>query len=179
MLTLASIIIGTGSGVVGTAMQFSVPLTKKGDWIQVVGGTGGVALSILALSPKGGEASLGIAPNMLAPIFGRTPELRSEYPKDVWTYLNLPPLNDPRVHVSWKNALISEWVASEESARRTRRNHRRNSDMLTSRIADQKRLWGDLLTDRSAVLMDLRFRLSLMNRDLRDLMKAIAISRTH
>ena len=36
------------------------------------------------------------------------------------------------------------------------------------------RLSVDVLTDRSAMLMDLRSRLSLMNRDPRDLMKAIS-----
>jgi hypothetical protein len=95
VLTLASISIGTGSGVAGTAMQFSGPLTKPGDWIQAVGGAGGVVLSILALRQQGGEGSLGIAPNMLAPIFGRKPELRSVYPEDVWTYLNTTPASDP------------------------------------------------------------------------------------
>jgi hypothetical protein len=58
VLTLASIIIGTGSGVAGTAMQFSATLAKPGDWIQAAGGAGGVALSILALRQQGGEGSL-------------------------------------------------------------------------------------------------------------------------
>ena len=175
MLTLASIIIGTGSGAVGTGMQFSAPLAKKGDWIQVVGYSGGLALSILALRPTGGTGSLGLAPNMLAQIFNRTPELRSEYPNDVWTYLNTAPVNDPRVHVPWKDNLISEWVRLGRIGPPAAPASQEKLDQLSSRIADQKRLSVDVLTDRSAMLMDLRSRLSLMNRDLRDLMNAISI----
>lgn len=37
VLTLASFIIGTGSGVVGTTMQFGNSLAKPGDWIQSAG----------------------------------------------------------------------------------------------------------------------------------------------
>ena len=175
MLTLASIIIGTGSGAVGTAMQFSGPLAKKGDWIQVVGYSGGLALSILALRPTGGTGSLGLAPNMLAQIFNRSPEPRSEYPKDVWTYLNTAPVNDPRVHVPWKDNLISEWVRLGRIGPPGAPASQAKLDLVSSRIVDQKRLSVDVLTDRNAMLMDLRSRLSLMNRDLRDLMNAISI----
>ena len=48
-------------------------------------------------------------------------------------------------------------------------------DKLASRIGDPKRLSIDLLTDRSSMLLDLRSRLSLMDRDLRDLMKSVSI----
>jgi hypothetical protein len=175
VLTLASIIVGTGSGVVGTAMQFSNPLAKSGDWIQAGGGAGGVALSILALRPTGGVGSLGIAPNMLAPIFGRTTELRSVYPQGVWTYLNTAPATDPRIHVPWKDDLIAEWVRLGRIGPPNAPASQQKIDKLASRIADQKRLSLDELTDRSAMLTDLRSRVSLMSRDLRDLLKAISI----
>jgi hypothetical protein len=179
VLTLSSIIIGTGSGFVGTSMQFSGPLAKTGDWIQAVGGAGGVALSILALRPTGGKGLLGTAPNMLAPLFGRTPELRSEYPSDVWTYLNTAPANDPRVHVPWKDNLISEWVSLGKIGPPAAPGSQAKIDQLTSRIADQKRLSADLLADRSTMLIDLRSRLSLMTRDLRDLMRATSVAPAH
>lgn len=105
---------------------------------------------------------------MLAPIFGRKPELRSVYPDDVWTYLNTAPVNDPRVHVAWKAELIDEWVKLGDKI-----------DQLASRMADQKKLSIDVLTDRSAMLLDLRSRLSLMSRDLRDLMKSVSIPPPH
>jgi hypothetical protein len=172
-LTLFSIIIGTGSGALGTAMQFSNPAVKAGDWVQSVGGAVGIALSILALRQQGGEGVLGIAPNMLAPLFGREPELRSVYPQDVWTYLNTAPPTDPKVHEPWKDELIAEWVKAGRIGPPAAPESQQKIGQLTSRIADHKRLSIDLLTDRNAMLMDLRSRLSLMNRDLRDLIKAI------
>jgi hypothetical protein len=48
--------------------------------------------------------------NMLAPLFGREPELSSVYPQDVWTYLNTVPAADRRIKVPWKGELIAEWV---------------------------------------------------------------------
>jgi hypothetical protein len=140
VLTLASIIVGTGSGVAGTAMQFSGPLAKPGDWIQSVGGAGGVVLSLLALRQQGGEGTLGIAPNMLAPIFGRRPELRSVYPEDVWTYLNTAPVTDPRVHVPWKSELIAEWVRLGRIGPPEAPASQAKLDKLASRIGDPKRL---------------------------------------
>jgi hypothetical protein len=174
-LTLASIIIGTGSGAVGTAMQFSAPLVRKGDWIQVFGYSGGVVLSVLSLRQTGGTSSLGLAPNMLAQIFSRTREPRSEYPRHVWTYLNTAPADDPRVHVPWKENLISDWVRLGRIGPPQAPASQTKLDELSSRIADQKRLSVDVLADRSAMLLDLRSRLSLMNRDLGDLMNATSI----
>jgi hypothetical protein len=46
---------------------------------------------------------------------------------------------------------------------------------LANRIADQKRLSIDELAARSAMLTDLPSRVSLMSRDLRDLLRAISI----
>jgi hypothetical protein len=156
-------------------MQFTNSLAKPGDWIQSAGGAGGVLLSILALRQQGGEGSLGIAPNMLAPIFGRKPELRSVYPEDVWAYLNTAPATDPRVHVPWKSDLIAEWTRLGRIGPPEAPESQAKIDKLTSRIADHKRLSIDLLADRSAMLLDLRSRLSLMTRDLRDLMRSVSI----
>lgn len=175
VLTLASIIIGTGSGVVGNSMQFRNSLAKTGDWIQSVGGAGSVALSILALRQPGGKGSLGIAPNMLAPLFGREPELRAMYPQDVWTYLNTAPATDPRVHVPWTDELIAEWTRLGRIGPPNSPESQQKLNQLASRIADQRPLSINLLTDRSTMLADLRSRVSLMNRDLRDLMKSISI----
>lgn len=174
-LTLASIIVGTGSGTVGTALQFSGPAAKAGDWVQTVGGAVGIVFSILALVEQGGKGTLDVAPNMLAPVFNHPAELRSVYPEDVWRFLNTAPATDPRVHVPWKDELLAEWErvgrigppSAPESQNKVRK--------LTSRIADHAKLSIGDLTDRSAMLMDLRSRLSLMNRDLHDLMKAISI----
>ena len=150
-----------------------------GDGVGIAGGATGVILSILGLRQQGGTGSLGIAPNMLAPIFGRTPELRSIYPQDVWAYLNTAPATDPRVHVPWRDELISEWMQAGRIGPPNVSGSQKKIDLLTSRIAEHKRLSIDLLADRSAMLLDLRARVSLMNRDLRDVMKAVALAPAH
>jgi hypothetical protein len=174
-LTLASIIVGTGSGTLGTAMQFSGPAAKAGDWVQTIGGAVGIVFSVLALVEQGAKGALDVAPNMLAPVFDRRAELRSVYPEDVWKYLNTAPATDPRVHVPWKDELIGEWEQVGRIGPPSAPESQKKISKLTSRIADHAKLSIGDLTDRSAMLMDLRSRLSLMNRDLHDLMKAIAI----
>src|SRR5207245_9374998 len=153
-------VAGTGSGVLGTAMQFSDRTGVTGDGVGVAGGATGVVLSILGLRLQGGTGSLGIAPNMLAPIFGRTPELRSIYPQDVWAYLNTAPPTDPRVHVPWRDELISEWVQAGRIGPPNVSGSQKKNDLLTSRIAEHKRLSIDLLEDRSATHLDLRPRMA-------------------
>jgi hypothetical protein len=175
VLTLASIVIGTGSGVVGTARQFDKHLVKPGDWVSMVAGAGGVALSILALRQHGGEGSLGPTPNMLATIFGRPPDARSVYPPDVWRCLNTAPANNPSVRVHWKNELIAEWVRLGRIGPPVAPESQKKIDQLTSRAAQPERLSIASLTDRSTMLADVSAHVSLMNRDLRDLMTAISI----
>jgi hypothetical protein len=175
LLALANLVASTGVGAVGSALAFSNRTAIAGDAVSVAGGTAGVILSALGLRQQGGGRPLGIAPNMLAPIFGRRPELRSVYPQDVWTYLNTAPAADPRVHVPWKDELIAEWVRLGRIGPPNALGSQKKIDQLTSRIAEHTRLSIDLLNDRSAMLADLRARVCLMNRDLRDLMKAVSI----
>jgi hypothetical protein len=175
LLALANIVGSTGVGSVGSALALSNHTAMAGDVVSVVGGTAGVILSALGLRQQGGAHSLGIAPNMLAPIFGRTPELRSVYPQDVWTYLNTAPAADPRVHVPWKDELIAEWVRLGRIGPPNAPGSQQKIDQLTSRIAEHQRLAIGSLDDRSAMLSDLGARVSLMNLDLRDLMKAVSV----
>ncbi len=175
LISLANIVAGTGSGVIGTALQFSDRTAFAGDGIGVAGGAAGVFLSILGLRQQGKSAPLGVAPNMLAPLFQRTPELRSIYPESVWAFLGTAPVSDPRVHIPWREELIDEWVKSGRIGPPGAPASQKKIDLLTSRIGDQKHLSIDLLTDRSAMLLDLRARVLLMSRDLRDLMRAVAL----
>jgi hypothetical protein len=173
LLSLANIVASGASGVVTNALQFSDRTALAGDGIGVGGGAAGVVLSIIGLRIQGGKASLGIAPNMLAPLFGRTPELRSVYPQDVWAYLNTAPASDPRVHVPWREQLLTEWVQQKRIGEPGAPESQKKIDLLTSRIAEHRRLPIDVLTDRTLMLVDLQSRVALMNRDLRDLLSAV------
>ena len=155
-------------------MQFSDRTALAGDGVGVGGSAAGVVLSIIGLRVQGGKGSLGIAPNMLAPLFGRKPELRSTYPDDVWAYLNTAPATDPRIHVPWREELMSEWMKAGRIGPPDAPGSQKKIDLLTSRIAEHKRLPIDVLTDRTLMLLDLRARVALMNHDLRDLLSAVS-----
>jgi hypothetical protein len=175
-LTLAGIMVGSGTSAIGTGMGLNNSLAKAGDWVQVFGGTGGIVLSILALRVRGPTAPVGVvAPNMLAPFFGREPENNSVYPEDVWKYLSSAPADDPRVHVPWTQELIAQWVKNGRIGPPTAPESQAKIDRLTSAGANPGKLSiGDLI-DRKGMLTDVRTRVALMNRDLRDLTKAVSI----
>jgi hypothetical protein len=174
-LTLAGIMVGSGTSAIGTGMGLNNSLAKAGDWVQVFGGTGGIVLSIIALRVRGPMASVGVAPNMLAPFFGREPENNSVYPEDVWKYLSSAPADNPRVHVPWTQELIAQWVKNGRIGPPTAPESQAKIDRLTSAGANPGKLSiGDLI-DRKGMLTDVRTRVALMNRDLRDLTKAVSV----
>src|SRR6266852_1041278 len=57
LLALAHIVAGAGSGIVGTAMQFSDRTAIAGDGVGVAGSAAGVILSILGQRQQGGKGS--------------------------------------------------------------------------------------------------------------------------
>jgi hypothetical protein len=174
-LTLAGIMVGSGSSAIGTGMALNNSLAKAGDWVQLFGGTGGIVLSILALRARGPTASVEVAPNMLASFFGREPESSSVYPEDVWKYLNSAPADNPRVRVPWTQELIAQWVKNGRIGPPTAPASQAKIDRLTSAGANCGKLSiGDLI-DRKGMLTDVRTRVALMNRDLRDLTKAVSV----
>jgi hypothetical protein len=79
------------------------------------------------------------------------------------------------VHIPWKDELIAEWVRVGRIGPPDAPGSQAKIDKLASSIADHALLSIDDLSDRNAMLIDLRSRLALMDRDLRDLMKAISI----
>jgi len=173
LLSMPKIVAGTGSGILTNAMQFSDRTALAGDAVGVGGGAAGVVLSILGLRVQGGKGSLGVAPNMLAPLFGRKSEVRSIYLDEVWVYLNTASATDPRIHVSWREELIAEWVKAGRIGPPDAPGSQKKIDLLTSRIAEHKRLPIDVLTDRTLMLVDLSARVALLNRDLGALLRAV------
>ncbi len=175
-LSMANIVTGTGSGIIGTAMQLDNRTGIPGDIVGVAGGAIGVFFSILGLKAHAGTGSLGVGPSMLTPLLERKRSGHSVYPHDVWAYLNSPPAPNSRVHLSWRKELIDEWVKEKRIGRPSAPRSQKKIELLTSRITNRKRMSRKLLTDRSIMLLELSARVSLMTRSLRDLMKAIAIS---
>lgn len=171
--TIANIVASGFTGVVGTALQFKNSTANLGNGIGVAGAGISTLLSLIGLrQQRGGRKSLGVAPNLLAKLFDRRPEFHSDYPSEVWTYLNsVPPTESGKE--TRRALLIKRWsdlgrIESSETER-----GRRKIELLTSSISQQRSLTIDLLDDRGAMLADLRAQVSLIKRDLSKLMLAL------
>lgn len=176
LLSMANIITGTGSGIIGTAMQFNNRTAIPGDAVGVAGGVAGVFLSILGLETHAGTGALEAAPSMLAPLLGRGTGRHTAYPHDVWAYLNTPPASNSRDSESPRQKLIDDWVREKQIGWPSAPSSQKKINLLTSKLNDRKRMSLKVLVDRNIMLLELSARVSLMTGDLRDLMKAIAIT---
>jgi hypothetical protein len=170
---IASIVTGGALGVVGTALQFKSSTANLGNAIGVGGGAASVVLSIIGLRQQnGGQRTLGRSPNMLAQILDRKPEFHSDYPEDVWTYVNhvkpVEPGSGPR-----KTQLIEEWKQEGRLEKTDSVKAQAKIAVMTSSITQQRALSIDQISDRQAMLADVRAQVSLMKRDLSQLMLVI------
>ena len=171
--TIANIVAGGATGVLGTALQFKDTTAKAGNIIGVAGGGVATFLSVIGIrQQRGGKQALGIAPNMLAKIFDRPAEFHSEYPEEIWTYLNaIAPTetsNETR-----RAQLLKQWTATGRIDDVTSPKSIKKLELLTSGVSQQRKLSLEVLADRAAMLNDVRAKISLMKRDLSKLMLAL------
>jgi len=171
--TIANIIASGVTGGVGTALQFKNSTQNLGNAIGVAGAGLSTVLSFIGLRQQhGGRRALGIAPNLLAKLFDRKPEFHSDYPEEVWTYLNAAPPAEPGPETR-RARLIKRWTEEGRIEPTGTPKGQRKIEFLTSSISEQRPLTIDLLNDRAAMLADVRAQVSLMKRDLSKLMLAL------
>ncbi len=171
--TIANIVASGFGGIVGTALQFKNSTQNLGNGIGVVGAGVSTVLSLIGLRQQhGGKGSLGVAPNLLAKLFDRMPEFHSDYPAEVWTYLNAVPPTDERKETR-RALLMKRWTELSHIDASGTPKAQRKIELLTSSISQQNQLTIDLLNDRAAMLADVRAVVSLMKRDLSKLMLAL------
>ncbi len=170
---LSNIVSGGGMGIAGSALQLNESTNKLGNAMGVAAGSVTTALSIIGLRQQhGGRRDLGIAPNMLAKLFDRTPEFHSDYPEDVWKYLNNKPPAEPGAETR-KERLIARWTELGRIESLETAHGQQKIDFLTSSISSHRALNIDLLADRAAMLSDVRASVSLMKRDLGKLLLSL------
>lgn len=171
--TIANIIASGATGVVGTALQFKNSTANLGNAIGVAGAGISTFLSLIGLrQQRGGRKSLGVAPNLLAKLFDKKPEFHSDYPDEVWTYLNAVPPAESGTETR-KALLIKRWTETGRIDSLETPKGQRKVELLTSSISQQRSLTIDVLNDRGAMLADVRAQVSLMKRDLSKLMLAL------
>lgn len=170
--TVGNIVAGAGSGIVGTALQLDDNTAILGDKIGVASSAASTALQIYSLhQQRGGAVAVGNVPNMLARFFDRPPVLQSTYPDNVWKYLNSAPVTSPQQ--SRLQALLAEWTRAGRIGPPGSPGSQEKIKALTSGMGPHTKLSIDALTDRSAMLADVRGRVSLMKRDLADVLRSI------
>jgi hypothetical protein len=179
LINVANIITGTGLGVVTNALQFSDSTAKIGDNIGILSGLGSTALSVIGIRRQRGPLqSVGQVPNMLAPLFGRQPELNSYYPPAVLEYLKNVPAGQTVESGSRLDQLMAEWRQAGRLGQSGSAKTDQQIARLTSSLDSKTKLSIDNISDRIAMLSDLAGRVGLMKRDLAGFMRSMREERT-
>ncbi|MFN7993351.1 MAG: hypothetical protein U0Q18_07105 [Bryobacteraceae bacterium] len=163
LTTAAATIAGSGIGIAASAMQFNDRTAYAGDGVSIASGAAATILSLMAMRlQRGGRTHIEISPNMLARVFDRPSEAASVWPAGVWAYLNAAPAsgvrNQPRLQ-----SLIEQWT---REGRIPSASPDTKIAFLTSSFAENRRLSLSDLSDRAAMLGDLRAQIALMKRDI-------------
>ena len=176
IINVASLVTGGAFGVVNTALQFSSKTANLGNGIGLGGGAASVVLSIIGIRQQGGRRSLGDSPRMLARFFGRQPNaseaIPSAYPEEVWLYLNSAPPSQATKGTR-REQLIAKW-RSEGRLKQDRSLKGGGSvDALSGNTSQSRKLSINELDDRVAMLMDVRAQVSLMKRELGEILRSL------
>ena len=176
IINVASLVTGGAFGVVNTALQFSSKTANLGNGIGVGGGAASVLVSIIGIRQQGGRRSLGDSPRMLARLFGRQPDasevIPSAYPEEVWLYLNSAPPSQSTKGTR-REQLIANWRSEGRLKQAPSLKGGGSVDALTGNTSQSRKLSINELDDRVAMLMDVRAQVSLMKRELSEILRSL------
>lgn len=177
IINLASLVTGGVFGVVNTALQFNSKTANLGNGIGVGGGAASVVLSVVGIRKQnGGRRVLGDSPRMLARFFGRQPIvpeiIRSEYPDEIWLYLNSVALFNQSTDKR-REQLIAKWRGEGRIKQGGSLKSERKIDTLSGDNVQSRKLNIGDLDDRVAMLLDVRAVISLMKRDLSEILRSL------
>lgn len=177
IINLASLVTGGALGVVNTALQFNSSTANLGNGIGVGGGAASVVLSLVGMHKQGGRLTLGDSPRMLARFFGRQPvaaeAIPSVYPEVVWSYLNSASPSDLGKGTR-SEQLIAKWQREGKLVQNKSSKAEGRVDAVTGHISQAHKFSIDELDDRVAMLQDVRARVSLMKRELGQIMRGLS-----
>ncbi len=175
-LNAAALITGSGAGVAVSATQFNTlsgTVNNIGDGIGIGAGAASTLLSFLATRKQGGpNATVGEIPNMLAPLFDRTPVLRSYYPPPVMQYLQTVPAGASPSGGTRLERLRAQWTESGrlDPSGSDKRHH--DLAALTSSADPSIKVSIEDVSNRIAMLVGVSAQVSLAKRDLAVLMRS-------
>ena len=175
--SVATLAIGTGLGVVSGVLQFSDSTKGVGNVIGFVAGGISTLLSFHSIrQQRSGKRPAWVLPDMLLPFLGVSQEGRHDcYPDAVWAYLNsVPP--EGASQLSRRERIMAEWLVAGRFGPLDSPQGKTKIALLIDTNAANKKLSIDLLSERSAMLADVRDEISLMKHDLHDLLGKIRVS---
>jgi hypothetical protein len=169
---LLSIVSGGALGATSSGLQ--LPGENKAS--SIVGIAGGVLSSSLAISgirsQKGGTRLFDFSSNMLAELFDRSTLGDSRYDPIVWSFLTDVALTD-KDGLTRKERLIQTWITLKRTDPPSTSAGKDKIDRVTSQPSDKLPLTIDDLEDRSAMLEDVRAKISFLKRDLAALLLSL------
>jgi hypothetical protein len=111
---------------------------------------------------------------MLAAFFGQPQEQHSDYPDIIWAYLNSVPAGAAS-QASRKEQMLTAWAAARRIGPPNSPQQKKRIELVTSTNAADKHLNMELMNERAAMLADVGDQVSLMKRDLADLLRGLRL----
>jgi hypothetical protein len=170
--SIAATLVGSGTGIVATALQFeSSTAGRVGNGIAIGGSALALTFSIVALTRKNrGTPPYAIRTNCLAQLFDRTPTPESALPRPVWRYLDTRLPGEP---ASLRSQLRTAWVEDGTLPATPSADTQRTIDLLTRPISARESIPAEVLGQRAHMLADLRARVALMKVDLQEMVRHV------
>ncbi|HTZ59503.1 MAG TPA: hypothetical protein VMB49_15455 [Acidobacteriaceae bacterium] len=167
---LLGILLGGAVGATASGLQLSSNLTKPAAGVGIGAGalSAGIALTGIR-EEKGRNSTFEFQSNMLAEFFDRPMLPNSRYPETIWIFLNESSPSGPP-GITRKEDLLQNWV---QVRRIDSLSSKEKIDHLTSEPAEDLKLSIDDFEDRSAMLQDVRARISYLKRDLGELLTSL------
>ena len=170
---LLSIVSGGTLGATSAGLQSPSGENKASS---IVGIAAGVLSSTLAISgiraQKGGTRLFEFNSNMLAEMFDRPTLGDSHYDQIVGSFLNEVAPTDEE-GLTRKERLIQTWITLKRTDPPSTSAGKNKIDRVTSQPSDKLALTIDDSEDRSAMLEDLRAKISFLKRDLAALLLSL------
>src|ERR1700683_747458 len=170
---LLSIVSGGTLGATSAGLQSPSGENKASS---IVGIAAGVLSSTLAISgiraQKGGTRLFEFNSNMLAEMFDRPTLGDSRYDQIVGSFLNEVAPTDEE-GLTRKERLIQTWITLKRTDPPSTSAGKNKIDRVTSQPSDKLALTIDDSEDRSAMLEDLRAKISFLKRDLAALLLSL------
>ena len=173
---LAALTLGTGLGAVSGVLQFSDSTKGIGNAVGFAAGGLSGLLSFHSLRQQhSGVRKAWVLTSMLEPFFSKPAE-HSIYPADIWAYLNGVP-EGRSSQASKREQLLAEWSKAGRLPPRDSPQFKSKIALLTGTNAANKKLNMDMLSERSAMLADVREEVAAMKPVLAKILREVSISR--